>query len=359
MKPPFVIFALPRSRTYWLSQFLSYRDWTCSHEEARHIRSVDDVKSWLSQERAGTVETAAAPFWRLLSLARSGVTVITIRRPVDEVVDSLMATGILFDHSELISRIARLDHKLDQIEARVPNVLSVQFADLAKEETCAKIFTHCLPYAHDRARWEMFAPAKMQINLPALLDYGRAYSSQLRKAESVCKQAMKQKIWQGKRGPDVNGVVIDEEPFEQFWRDGQHLFSDHCIDVGESEDQWMRKNLPLIEKLSAVGAVQIMTARSNGRMFGYLASILGPSLEDKNLNVATQTSFYASHDARGLNLGLKLQRASVAALSARGGRWEVISRAGVRGSGPRMEALYRRMGAEDCGHLFKTSLEAA
>ena len=30
----FIVFAMPRSRSYWLSRFLSYEGWHCGHEEA-------------------------------------------------------------------------------------------------------------------------------------------------------------------------------------------------------------------------------------------------------------------------------------------------------------------------------------
>ena len=152
-------------------------------------------------------------------------------------------------------------------------------------------------------------------------------------------------------------MTFQEEPLASFWAGAQALFAEHCLAVGEPPDSYQRKNLALIEKLANIGAWQFMTARCNGRMFGYLATLLGPDIEDPDTKLAVQTLFYASKDVRGL--GLKLQRASVAALEAHGGKWKIVQRAGPRGDGPRMSALYRRMGAEDHGHLFKITLEAA
>jgi hypothetical protein len=40
---PFMIFALPRSRTAWLSEFLSYQGWTCWHEIAIQMRDFSEV----------------------------------------------------------------------------------------------------------------------------------------------------------------------------------------------------------------------------------------------------------------------------------------------------------------------------
>ena len=55
---------------------------------------------------------------------------------------------------------------------------------------------------------------------------------------------------------------------------------------------------------------------------------------------------------------MKLQRAAIETLQARGVN-EVFFRAGVRGSGPRMGAMYRRLGAADDGQLYKLNLKAA
>ena len=76
--------------------------------------------------------------------------------------------------------------------------------------------------------------------------------------------------------------------------------------------------------LEGFGALQITTARSNGRMFGYLLTVIGPALEFPDITSATNTFFYASREFPGL--GMKLQRASIEALRARGVT-EVLMRA--------------------------------
>jgi hypothetical protein len=102
------------------------------------------------------------------------------------------------------------------------------------------------------------------------------------------------------------------------------------------------------------GLMQIMTARCNGRMFGYLMTLISPSLTSESVTAASHTTFYASPDAPGL--GLKLQRAAVKALKDRGVD-HVMLQAGVRGDGPRMSTLFKRMGAQDEGQLFRLQLE--
>ena len=153
-----------------------------------------------------------------------------------------------------------------------------------------------------------------------------------------------------------DGVTLHEETFASFWRDGQALFAEHAAEVGPREGVSLNPNLDVIRGLERASALQIITARSNGRMFGYLATIVSPSLEDSSIKVGTQTVFFVSKDFRGL--GPRLQRASLDCLTAKG-VVEVIMRAGVRGRGPKTAALYRRLGAQPFGELFNLTLRAA
>ena len=88
-------------------------------------------------------------------------------------------------------------------------------------------------------------------------------------------------------------------------------------------------------------------------MFGYLMAIISPSLESPDVVSALHTTFFADGTFPGL--GMRLQRASIAALREKG-VGEVFMRAGVRGSGPKMGALYQRLGATDYGRMFTLSL---
>lgn len=352
--PPFVIFGLPRSRTHWLSRFLTYKDWNCTHDQIRHVRGMDDVKSWLSQGFTGTVETAAAPFWRLLP---TDTHVITIRRQPSEVIDSLMAMGIPFIREKIETAVHAQDRKLDQIDRRFPGAVSIRYEHLADELTCAGLFEYCLPHKHDPHWWRLVDRQNIQADMRASLRYQIANAPQMEKAASICAQAIRSAMWNGKKDTIADGMTFQQEPFDQMWTDAQRLFADHCAAVGEKSDEFERKNVDLLRKLDQMGAMQIMTARCNGRMFGYLVTILAPSLEDKSRSVAQQTTFYASSDARGV--GMRLQRASIRALQARGGDWDVLQRAGVRGDGARLGMMYKRMGAEPIGSLSRIALRGA
>jgi hypothetical protein len=347
---PFVIFALPRSRTAWLSRFLTYGDWQCGHDELLHARSLEDVKAWLGQPCTGSVETAAAPFWRLLPAYSPEARIVVVRRPVPEVIASL-CTVLPYDLPALTRLMRRLDAKLDQIERRM-DVLSVRFSDLAIEATCARIFEHCLPYRHDPAWWQSLAPVNIQINLPLQVRQYNAFAPQLEKLAATAKHRIVAGMQ--REAVELDGVMFQHEPFDRFYEDAKPLFREHLVQTGQSPEDHAGKNLPVLRALDALGVLQTITARSNGRMFGYLMSIVAPSLDSPELTMAEHTLFFASPDMRGL--GMKLQRAALASLKARGVNY-VVMRAGVRGSGPRLSAIYRRLGAEDFGQLYRLELE--
>lgn len=350
MLAPFVIFSLPRSRSRWVSCFLTYGAWQCGHDEVRHCRSLDDVKSWLAQPFTGTVETGGAPFWRLLLNYRPDVRVVTIRRQVDAVVRSLVATGVPFDDT-IIRVMQRLDRKLDQIEERVPGVWSFAFDDLRTEAACGALFEHCLDCAHDPAWWRKLEPLNVQINMHHLVRYVEAHRPQLEKIAQQAKHRMLSNL--SRATPEIDGVTFQQESMASY-DEAIPLFKEHAVITDRAPDAYLFVNTPLLRKLDELGALQIVTARSNGRLFGYLMTVIGPSLETGDKLTAIHTAFFASPLIR--NLGSKLQRVAAEALRARGVS-DVQMRAGVRGAGPRLGTLYRRMGAEDFGHLYRLDLE--
>lgn len=351
--PPFVVLSLPRSRSAWLSRFLTYGDWVCGHEELRHFRSLEDVDLWFKQPNIGSAETAAAPWWRLLQRTAPDVRVVIVRRPVEEVFDSLMALpNVTFDPAVLMPLLHKQNCKLDQIEARMNNVLSVNFHDLADEQTCAKVFEHCLPHAHDHAHWAALKDENIQVNMHALMRYSQAYAPAMAKLASIAKQrtlslmALRKPV-----APD--GITFQTEDFDTWLRDARPLIKDHLTLVDEEPDNWQNKNLDLMRDIYNAGAMQIMTARCNGRMFGYLMTLISPSLTSDKVINGTHTTFFASPEFPGL--GMKLQRAAIKPLRERGVT-DILFEAGKRASGPRLAVLYKRLGAQDHGQVFRLQL---
>lgn len=339
---------MPRCRTRWLSAFLSYGEWMCGHEELRHCRSLDDVRSWFAQPSVGTVETAAAPFWRLLGRVAPGARVVTLRRDPAAVAASLARAGLVFDGDVMVRLLERIERKLDQIERRLPDVLALRFEDLADEAVCARLFWHCLGLPHDSAWWEHVAAINLQVSVPRMVLYASAYAQQTEKLRRMARH----EVLRGFRRPvELDGVTFQQELLWDAFRDGVQAMSDECVMLGEQPEAWRQMNMPLLDRLEQKGALHIYTARSNGRMFGYVVTALGEAFHALDQVEAEQVSFYADPGWPGL--GRKLQHAAI----------EDLRRSGVnrvmmfQPDETRVGLVYRRLGAKQTGQRYVLELQ--
>ena len=351
----FIIYALPRSRTFWLSRFLSHGATKCGHDELRHVRGLDDIQSLLSMPNYGSVETAAAPWWRLLHAMSPGLRTVIVRRPVSEVVESLIATGTPFDRDHITAAMQRLDAKLDQIKARVPGALEVQFSDLSRWETCAKVFEHCTGQRLERSWFDLAQPLRLVIDFEAMVRHFKAHRPQL---ERVAHQA-KRSILAGfgpRKTISRDDITIQQETCGAWLRDGKRLFEEHSIQLGEAPDGYLKRNWELMETMDRIGSMQVMTARCNGRMVGYYVCYIAPATDDASVMSSLQISVFVSKDFSGL--ATKLQRASIDALRKKG-VGEVFFRAGIKADGARMGILYQRAGAECIGQMYRLPLKGS
>lgn len=345
----FVVLALPRSRTTWLSKFLTYNDWFCGHDELIKMRQTEDVKSWLSQENTGTVETAAAPFWRLALNLKPDLKIVTIRRDPEEAAISAAKAGF---GDNLLETFKYLDHKLGQIERRT-GCKSYKYEDLTQEEVCKDLFEHLLPYEHDSAWWQVADGCNIQTDPRPLQRYMTANWPQIDRLRGIAHQNELTNLV-SKRVTDTDGMTLEFIPFTEALQQSEFVRREHCAAIGEHPDNLNEKNLALFQAYENMGALQTTVARSNGRLFGYLVTIIGDSFEKPGKLTGCHSVFYASPDCPGL--GLKLQRKAIEGLRERGVH-EVAMRAGVRGSGDRISALYRRVGAEPFGTYYRLQLE--
>ncbi len=175
MKPGFIVYALPRSRTAWMSKFLSYGGWGCWHEQACFMRSIEDFKTILSAPRIGTVETAMAPGWRLLHHYSPNINTVVVRRPIPEVVKSMLNTDLkgyaTYDPGKVQKIMEYGDRVLAEISDKVPNCLTLDFADLSTKDGCAALFEHCLPFQFDQGWWEEVAAENVQVDVSEYVRY--------------------------------------------------------------------------------------------------------------------------------------------------------------------------------------------
>lgn len=151
----------------------------------------------------------------------------------------------------------------------------------------------------------------------------------------------------------MEGVTFQEEEYDAWLADAQPLFRQHMAATGQDPDAAMMKNIPLGRQLARTGAMLVTTARMNGRMFAYLLSMISPTLDEEGVLTAHLMLPFASPDAPGI--GKKLQSATIEMLRAKGVK-QVFARAGIRGDGPRLGSMYKRLGFVDDGALYRLDL---
>jgi hypothetical protein len=193
MTSPFIIYALPRSRTKWLSVLLTHGDWKCHHEIALGMRTWADVLAFFRRPGTGTAETAAAPGWRLLHHHLPDQRAIVVRRPVDEVVPAIMqaAKGTAVYDEGRLRRMMTYGHRMLEQVAAQPGVLSVDFADLAREECCAAVFGHCLGQPLPRDHWAALRGRNIQVRYQAVLRYYHTHRAEVEGFKRACRTEMR------------------------------------------------------------------------------------------------------------------------------------------------------------------------
>lgn len=131
--------ALPRSRTYWLSRALSYRDEVCLHDPFQKHESLNQIP-----DSAGIVDTGSTILYPVLKQIYQDAIWIVIDRPVKECKWSLARLGIPDSGMDAAAL------SLQEIKKRAKLVVPYhRINDMGKQiwET-AKI-----PYPYDREWW--------------------------------------------------------------------------------------------------------------------------------------------------------------------------------------------------------------
>ena len=138
----FIILALPRSRTQWLSKFLTHGDITCHHEWISTRDSLDDIVTLGSH---GTAETFGAVVWRQLYARIPDAKWVIVKRPIAEVDASLRRQGYVrcVEHYAAFLRAA---------EAAIP-ALVVDYHDI--NDRLGEIWAHCRNDAMPKGRERM------------------------------------------------------------------------------------------------------------------------------------------------------------------------------------------------------------
>lgn len=351
--PPFVVMAMPRARSFWLSKFLAPPGRSCGHEELRHARNLADVTRWLGQPWTGTVETAAAPWWRTLRRMAPEAKLAIVRREPEDVVDSFARMRLDFNLENLRHQCHRLAAKLDQVALRCPEALVVDFEDLELEDCCAEVFEHCTGIEHSPDWWRWHHETRLEGDIIGLLRYLVAFAEPIAQVTREAKLAELAAFERRPRPRPTDDPVVGVEALARFKADGARVFARHCELAGLASGAWEYVNWGLYQQLEDSGRLQLLTARTP-ELVGYLLTVIGPSFDDIRVCEATTVMQWA--DSRWPGLGRRMARESVARLREGSDATELIWQTGPLADGPRLGLLARRLGAIQDGQIWRLNL---
>lgn len=140
-------------------------------------------------------------------------------------------------------------------------------------------------------------------------------------------------------------ISLQIEKFADFYPECLPLLAEHNGEIGESEN-----NMPLdidvdgYAQMCAVGMLQLMTARKDGKLIGYCVFTIGNSLLSKNVLCGTQGPFFVTKQERATGTALRLYRESIKIMKQRGVK-NVYPHHWMRGDSEKLGKYFEALGA--------------
>ena len=335
----FIVFSLPRSRSAWTARFLSYRGRKCGHDLAPECGSIDELTAKFNDEYVGTAETGAMIGWRALRRRLPDARFAVIRRPVQQVYDSLARFGI--GSSALMAELTERDAMLDDL-SKVRGVRSFTFAQLNGVEACRQLFEHCLGEPFDWEWWKSLAGVNVQVDVAERLHFIATNRDRI--------EALKREAIQEGRQPHT---VIGSEPWDSVWPEIDALFAEHFNEVeGDlATNRPYKLDEPIMRQMNAAGMLRIVTARVDGILAGYCMWQVSKDVESTGMLIAQHGPWFVRKEYAHLMLGQKLFDASLDDLRAIGVK-NAFPHHRLNGRGKKLGAFFKRRGAVETQHTY-------
>ena len=165
---PFCVLGLPRSRTSWLAQFLSYGGRECRHEGTALMGTFTDVLGAL-RRGTGISDTMLALRAEDIAAALPKTRMLIVKRRQEDVFLSMARLGYPIPSGML----DRLSVALERA-SWLPNAITVRFEDLDDRETCSWIFRHCLGQTMPKEWFDLWNGVNVQTLASSVIEGGIA-----------------------------------------------------------------------------------------------------------------------------------------------------------------------------------------
>jgi GNAT superfamily N-acetyltransferase len=331
--PPFVVFCLPRSRSWWLSQWLSIVAVApVGHDLAIEADSVDALLEMIYRRCRGTVETGAVEYWPLFRRAIPDLRIAVVLRPVEDVGRSLEALGVSPPWEQLRRRRAALEAL-----SREPGVLTVEFDQLSDARTAARVQEHCLNVPFVWWAWDRADAVNLQLNWPAraarLLE--RRSAIELLKDEASTRLAFPRPF-----------ISVGEERWQDVGDMLEEMGRIHHEEATEGREGQFHLRRDVMDEMARRGELRVVIARVDGVLGGYCLWTRDHNVEADAPATMVHGPFYVVPSLARHCLGRRMLTASRDLFRAEGVERLTLHHT-VHGRGARAGRLYEAMGARE------------
>lgn len=332
MQPPFVVFGLPRSRTAWLTQWLSRAAGApVGHDMAIEADSIDQWLENIFRRLRGTCETGAVEAWPILRRAIPECRIVTVQRDLEDVAASLEAAGAPTPWDDLRRRARVLGELSEQ-----PAVLSVRFSHLANPRACAMVQEHCLGTPFNWPLWCEMDRLNVQVAMaPRLARLAERHHRILRiRAELIERLAHPAPF-----------VTVGEERWADVADAIDAMGAGHHAEISAGSEGAFGLNRAGMQQLADAGVLRVFVARIDSTLAGYCMWT-----HEVNLEAAAPPPtvvhgpFYVAPEHTRHHLGRRLLEVSREAFAQAGYRRLRLHHT-MHGRGARAGKLYQSLGA--------------
>lgn len=174
MKNIFFIAGLPRTRSTWLANFLTYKTGFCFHEAIRLCYKIEDMKvlfKSIEESNVGDADTMLIQYKDQILNMFPNAKWIIVKRDFENVMKSLEKRYAFRQPENDRVFFKEIEKKLIDFEKEYP-ALIINYEDLNNAEICKKIWGYCIPDSpFNYKRWMQLDVIKMDPFENKMLKY--------------------------------------------------------------------------------------------------------------------------------------------------------------------------------------------
>lgn len=331
---PYLILALPRSRTFWLANFLSAEaPAPCGHDVLVNCRTTDDFINSMFISMRGSVETAGIAGIRLWRARVPNLRIVLIRRPILDVIASMEKFTVDFDHDDLWKKNALLDELALQ-----PDVETIDYSDLDNTDCLNWLWETCNEVPVPAGLATVFKGQNIQIDMEARMHLLQSEQPRISALQADLAERLSELNEHTK-------LIVREESFYTCWQECDMLGQLHWNETHADWEAARPYNVDwnMLEAQFRTGTLHIATARIAGELVGYMFWHCSPDPESKPLWLAQMGPWFAT--AGSARAAYKLYTYSINMLRSYGMHNAILHHRTL-GRGANLDKFFLRNGAK-------------